>query len=138
MTADAQKPKVLFIDDEEDLCEVIKDGLEKQGFSVQVASSARQGRELMATIDAVDAIDIVVSDIRMPEESGLDFLKSVRLARNLVPFILVSGHMEIDNQTAQKLGADAAIAKPFKIASLAEKIRSVLKNRELFAAATKT
>jgi len=126
------RPIVLLVDDEIELRDIVKESLSEHGFLVVAADSAAEARYKLhasRTFPSTE-IDIIISDIRMPNETGLDLLHHLREAKDSIPFLLISGHFEIDNQTAQKLGADGVFAKPFKTASIAAKIRSVLADRK--------
>jgi len=66
--------QLLMVDDEPGLREAVKDYLQESGFTVQVASNAREGWELMQQ----NTPDLVISDIMMPQVDGYQFLKQVR------------------------------------------------------------
>jgi DNA-binding NtrC family response regulator len=81
--------QVLHVDDNAAFRELVADSLtlENERISVVTAEGASQGREVLATQD----IDCIVSDYEMPEQNGLEFLKSVREEYDSLPFILFTG-----------------------------------------------
>jgi putative two-component system response regulator len=102
--------RVLVIDDNAVAREVMSDMLESSGYEVVSASSATEALTLF--ID--DRIGLVLTDIVMPDLSGLELLESMRLHRPNLPIVLVTGANTRDNLTeALRRGADGLVAKPF-------------------------
>jgi putative two-component system response regulator len=102
--------RVLVIDDNAVAREVMSDMLESSGYEVVCASSANEALTLF--ID--DRIGLVLTDIVMPDLSGLELLESMRLHRPNLPIVLVTGANTRDNLTeALRRGADGLVAKPF-------------------------
>ena len=114
---------LLIVDDEPDLCDMIKTYMSKQGFNVLSANDAAQAREIMAT----EKIDIMVLDINMPGETGLNLLRTLQPEISL-PVILLTANAEIvDRVVGLELGADDYIGKPFDLRELLARVRSVLR-----------
>jgi putative two-component system response regulator len=102
--------RVLVIDDNAVAREVMSDMLESSGYEVVAASSATEALTLF--ID--ERIGLVLTDIVMPDLSGLELLESMRLHRPNLPIVLVTGANTRDNLTeALRRGADGLVAKPF-------------------------
>jgi putative two-component system response regulator len=102
--------RILVIDDNAVAREVMSDMLESSGYEVVCASSANEALTLF--ID--DRIGLVLTDIVMPDLSGLELLESMRLHRPNLPIVLVTGANTRDNLTeALRRGADGLVAKPF-------------------------
>jgi two-component system NtrC family response regulator len=100
----------LLIDDDSNLCKVLAYQLEKNGFSV---STARNGRDGL-TLFSKKAFDIVITDIQMPDISGIDVLRSIRNDNEKVIIIIITAHGSVDNAIeACKLGANDYLTKPF-------------------------
>jgi CheY-like chemotaxis protein len=119
----ATKYRLLLVDDEADLREILKDEFESEGFHVVEASS---GREALQKI-LQEPIDIVVSDIRMPELTGIDLLDALREKDpKIPPVILITGFADITNDEAYAKGAHAIFAKPFDIVKITECVKLAL------------
>ena len=114
---------LLIIDDEPDIREGLSFAFKRKGFQVLLAENGRQGLELVNS----NRVDIVISDVRMPEGDGVEFLCEVRKINPTVPcVILVSGFSDLTEAQAIKLGAKAMFSKPFDLRQLvAEVIKTV-------------
>jgi DNA-binding response OmpR family regulator len=118
--------RILIVDDEPDIAEVLGDRLTAYGFDVQIAHSAR------SCYLAVDEClpDLILLDIQMPEISGLDALVKLKEAHPQLPVLMVSastakGVME----EPEKLGAEGYILKPFEPRDLMDKVHAILGTR---------
>src|ERR1019366_3146004 len=101
--------RVLIIDDEPSVLRVIGLLLERHGFAVASASNAREGLSLLAE----SGFDVVLSDIIMPELSGLDFLRELRQHDLDVPVILMTAGAPLDSALdAIEYGAQQSLLKP--------------------------
>lgn len=123
---DGQKPKavkgnrVLVVDDEEGMRQMLAVMLGKHGFDVR---EAKQGVEALQRLKEGD-IDIVLSDVRMPELDGLGLLKKIAQAKFPVTVIMMSAFAELEAAIeALKLGAADYVSKPFKGDEILLKIR---------------
>ncbi len=119
----AQSETLLIVDDEPDVCDMLAIYLRKQGFTVLCANSATQAREQLNT----ENINLMVLDINMPGETGLDFLRSLQL-QNRLPVVLLTANTDVvDRVVGLELGADDYLGKPFDPRELLARIRSVLR-----------
>lgn len=117
--------KILVIDDEESLCEILKFNLEKAGYEVDTAYSAEEALTLDLT-----QYNLMIVDIMMENISGFDFAKQVRQNPETqdIPFIFCSALSDEDNiVTGLENGADDYVTKPFIISLVLAKVRSVLR-----------
>ena len=115
--------KILVIDDDAVVREVIGGMLLAAGYEVVDAATAAEALELFMD----DEIRLVVSDIVMPEQSGLELLDAMRLHRPSLPIVLVTGENTRDNLSeALTRGADGLVAKPFSSAELQEAVEKAL------------
>ncbi len=119
-----KKFHILVVDDETDICELVKDILEDEGFEVSVAGSGTVARERASKTDP----DLVLLDIWMPDEDGISLLRHWRRGGELpFPVIVMSGHGTIDSAVeATRLGASIFIEKPLTTAKLLQAINHTL------------
>lgn len=107
--------KVLIVDDEPDLREILAYSFTEWGWKVSEASSGNEATERLSA----EGFDLIVSDIRMPGGSGVDLTIAVRTKLLLTtPIILVSGFSDIDIVKAKALGAQHLMSKPFDLDEL--------------------
>jgi two-component system, NtrC family, response regulator AtoC len=103
--------RVLVVDDEENILLVLKTLLRRQGYEVQCANNATQALELAASF----APDMVISDVKMPEMSGLELLAALKERRNPATVIMMSAFGNVDLALEViKAGAYDYVPKPFK------------------------
>lgn len=117
--------KILVIDDEESLCEILKFNLEKAGYDVTTAYSAEEALTLDLT-----SFTLMIVDIMMEKISGYEFVERLRSnpETEIIPVIFCSALSEEDNTvTGLELGADDYITKPFVITEVLARIRAVLR-----------
>ena len=111
--------KILVVDDEKDLCEILEFNLTSQGFDVQIAHSAEE-----ALKKNLEDFDLLLLDVMMGEMSGFKMASKMRKDLHLkVPIIfLTAKSAENDVLTGFNLGADDYISKPIEIDKLFQKI----------------
>ncbi|MDD5388317.1 MAG: response regulator [Gallionellaceae bacterium] len=127
--------RVLVVDDDAGLRDLLSEYLVKQGFLVETARDGREMDERMAAA----APDLVVMDLMLPGEDGLSLTRRVKALRN-IPVIMLSARGEdIDRIVGLEVGADDYLAKPFNPRELLARIRAVLRrgNGEVAAAREK-
>ncbi len=121
-TQDAQHT-ILIVDDEPQVRELLRTGLEGEGFSVLEASDGRQAMEL---IDR-NPVSLVTLDLKLGGEDGLKVARELRAARN-TPIIMITGKGDaIDRIVGLELGADDYIPKPFLMREVVARVRAVLR-----------
>ena len=118
--------KVLVIDDEHSIRHTLRRLLEAHGCEVVTANDGRHGMALFRE----EHPDLVITDIIMPEREGLETITAIRREDSSVKILAISGGGRVVNQdflaVARKLGADAALAKPFDCAELIASLHSLL------------
>lgn len=117
--------RILVVDDEQDLCEILKFNLETEGYTVDTANSAEEALTLDLT-----RFDLLLLDVMMGEMSGFALarkLKSQDDTSHLPVIFLTARDTENDTVTGFNLGADDYIAKPFSIREVTARIRAVLR-----------
>jgi len=105
-----EKKTLLIVDDDNDILEVLSEYFLKQGYDVILAHTGDEAVQLLK----YKAIDLVITDIRMPKMNGLSLLKHIRTKSNSLPVILMTGY-ELSRTELSCLSyqADAYISKPF-------------------------
>jgi len=117
--------RILVVDDEEDLCEILKFNFETEGYVVETANSAEEA----LTLD-LPAFDLLLLDVMMGEMSGFALarkLKSDDATKEIPIIFLTARDTENDTVTGFNLGADDYISKPFSIREVLVRIRAVLR-----------
>ncbi len=105
------KPRVLVIDDDPGLSEVIELLLSEEGYKPAHAGTVRDGVERALS----DAPDVVVTDLKLPDGTGLDVVERVRAARPELPLILITSYSSLDSAIgALRAGAVDYLIKPFE------------------------
>lgn len=120
--------QLLLVDDEPGLREAVKDYLQESGFTVQVASNAHEGWELLQQ----NTPDLVISDIMMPQIDGYQFLKQMRddpRFQSLPVVFLTAKGMTTDRIQGYQAGVDAYLPKPFDPDELVAIIENLLARR---------
>lgn len=120
--------RILVVDDEESLCEILKFNLEKEGYEVTTALSAEEALAL----DIKD-MDLVILDIMMGELSGFGLARILkrRSETSDIPIIFCSALDTADDKVkGLDIGADDYITKPYSIAEVMARVRSVLRRSE--------
>ena len=114
---------ILVIDDDQRLRLLLKQFLEKNGFRVSDAEDTDQAKKIMKSL----IFDLLVIDIMMPGQNGLEFLKEVRLKNN-VPALMLSAMSAIEDRLdGLEFGADDYMTKPFEPRELLLRIQNILK-----------
>jgi len=121
--------RVLIVDDEEVLRDVLDAVLRREGFEVAMAAS---GEEALAVLDEDDNIDLVILDIMLPGISGIDTLRALRISNPSLPVIIITAFSSIDGAIeAMKHGAFHYIPKPFKNEEVILTVNKALEQRRL-------
>lgn len=117
------KPKILVVDDERDICEVIGSFLKKRHYEVVTASSGQEALEKLI----VEKPDLVLLDIRMPHMDGIECLRQIKKLNNEALVIMVTCITDEDiAKSALKLGAVDYITKPLGFDALENAIATYL------------
>jgi DNA-binding response OmpR family regulator len=116
-------PRVLVIDDDPNLADVVRRYLEREGFAVEVAADGRVGLDR-----AVASLpDLIVLDLMLPGMHGIEVLRSLRRVAPIPVVMLTARGSEEDRVTGLELGADDYLSKPFSPRELVARVRSVLR-----------
>jgi DNA-binding response OmpR family regulator len=116
--------RLLAIEDEPRLGELIQSTLTREGFAVDLAATIADARLLFAT----NAYDLILLDLRLPDGNGLDLLRAVRRRGSAVPIIILSAADTVDDRVrGLNEGADDYLVKPFALPELVARIRVALR-----------
>jgi two-component system, OmpR family, phosphate regulon response regulator PhoB len=121
--------KVLVIEDEKDLAELLAFNLEKEGYAAQCVHDGKQGLEIAAT----ELPDLILLDLMLPGLLGTEVCKALRKDKRttLIPVIMITAKGdEIDRVVGFEVGADDYIVKPFSMREVMLRIKSVLRRFE--------
>jgi signal transduction histidine kinase len=120
--------RVLVVEDDEDTRELVRATLERAGASVEVVASAKEARrEMMA-----DTPDVLISDIRMPEEDGYSLIRSLRGAGIVTPAIALTAYARReDADDARAAGFQVHVSKPVDAGRLIDAVATVLRNHTI-------
>ncbi len=117
--------RILVVDDEQDLCEILKFNLETEGYEVDTANSAEEALKL-----DLPSYDLLLLDVMMGEMSGFALarkLKAEPLTKDIPIMFLTARDTENDTVTGFNLGADDYISKPFSLREVMVRVRAVLR-----------
>jgi DNA-binding NtrC family response regulator len=118
-----QKTKVLVVDDDPNLTDLLVDTLEAIGYEAFAAESAKTALEVLGK----EQIDLVVSDINMPDMSGIELLEEIKKTNRHLPVMLITGiGSDSIKGRAYSSGADGFLAKPFRIGTIESEISRML------------
>lgn len=119
-----EQNRILVVDDEKKIAQMIEDYLSAVGFIVE---TAEDGRSALSFLEASPPPDLMVLDVMMPGLDGFDVVRRVRDISDLPIILLTARAAESDKLIGLELGADDYITKPFSMKELAARIRAVLR-----------
>ena len=120
---------IAIVDDDRAIRELLTEQLERQGFRVSAAASARELRALLAEMP----VDLIVLDVMMPGEDGLSLLKFLRAGVHAATPVLMLTALgdDVDRIIGLEMGADDYMPKPFTPRELVARIRAVLRRTRM-------
>lgn len=117
--------RILVVDDEEDLCEILKFNLEMEGYTVDTANSAEEALKL-----DIKQYNLLLLDVMMGEISGFKMARMLKADKDTaeIPIIFITAKdTENDTITGFNLGADDYISKPFSLREVIMRVKAVLR-----------
>lgn len=119
--------KILVVDDEEAIADIIEFNLSKEGFDV---TTAQNGQECL-DICSSKKFDLIILDVMMPKMDGFSVLRELRKTSKVPVIMLTAKEEEVDKILGLELGADDYVVKPFSMRELIARIKSILRRNGL-------
>ena len=120
--------QILIVDDEKITCNVIAQRLTREGYLCVTAQNGKEGFEYFCKGN----FSLVISDIRMPEKDGLEFLRLVKAVRPNMKFIIMTAYAEIEVAVeAMHLGANDLLLKPFELEFVVFSVKKALEQKKM-------
>ena len=124
--AKPSKALILLVDDDIDLRGILHRFLERSGFSVATAGNGREALERLE----IQRVDLLLTDLMMPEISGIELIQTVRLRNLSIPIIAMSADADLRNDGSLELaalaGAQVVLEKPFAMNRLIREVQRLL------------
>lgn len=124
-----QKSKILIVDDEVHILELLKYNLESNGFDVIQAETGEEALKQLSQFE----VDAVILDLMLPGIDGIEVLRQIRQSdnRHLPVMMLTAKNEEIDAVIGLEMGADDYVGKPFRTRELISRIKSVIRRSKM-------
>ncbi len=121
--------RILTVEDEPSISNFIRDGLEEEGFAVDVTDNGKKGLQL--ALDNLDEYDVILLDWMLPGMSGIEICRNIRLENKVVPIIFLTAKDTVDDVVfGLETGANDYIRKPFSFEELLARIRVLMRKNE--------
>jgi len=119
-----EQPKILLLEDDLQLSDTVKQFLEYSGYIVYPAYDASEAKDLLYE----KSIDLLLLDVKVPHQSGFDFLQEVRDSGDFTPAIFITSLNAVDDVTRGfDIGCDDYIRKPFALKELLARVEAIIK-----------
>ena len=115
--------KILVVDDERPIAEILKYNLEKEGFQVALAFDGEEALQLVEQ----DQPDLVILDIMLPQKDGYAVCRQIRAKRDIPIIMLTAKETELDKVLGLELGADDYVTKPFSAREVMARVKAILR-----------
>ena len=117
--------KILIVEDEESVLDPLELLLTKEGFSIETARDGREALEKFAKTNP----DLILLDLMLPEISGTEVCRQIRVKSQVPIIMLTAKDTEVDKVVGLELGADDYVVKPYSKAELVARIKAVLRRQ---------
>jgi two-component system response regulator VicR len=118
--------KILIVDDEKPIVEILQYNLEKEGYLVH---TAYDGEEALRMVEENNP-DLIVLDIMLPKKDGFTVCREIRATRDIPIIMLTAKELETDKVLGLELGADDYVTKPFSAREITARIRAILRRSD--------
>jgi DNA-binding response OmpR family regulator len=120
-------PKVLLVDDDENLAAMVEQSLKFDHYQVEVANDGEEALHLLRT----NSFDLAVVDLNLPSMSGIEICSQYRAAGGTIPILMLTGQTAVNQRvTGLESGADDYLTKPFAMPELHARIRALLRRAD--------
>ncbi|MCL4128049.1 UNVERIFIED_CONTAM: hypothetical protein GTU68_029914 [Idotea baltica] len=120
---------ILLVDDDNDLCELLTEWLEQEGFTINRYADCSSALSYLKNTQKIE--EIVILDVMLPDGNGLELLKKLRTLHAQVPVLMLSARGEpFDKIIGLELGADDYLAKPCDPRELTARLRALLRRKQ--------
>ena len=120
----ARDVRILVVEDDRKLVDVLRQGLKENGFAVDTAGDGNRGLELALETD----YDAILLDLMLPGLDGLDLLKKLRSSHRVAPVLILSARSTVEDRIrGLDVGADDYLAKPFSFQELLARLRAIMR-----------
>jgi two-component system copper resistance phosphate regulon response regulator CusR len=121
--------RLLIVEDEASIANFIREGMEEEGFAVDVADNGKKGQQL--ALDFINEYDVILLDWMLPGISGVEICRSIRQENKTVPIIFLTAKDSVDDAVfGLETGANDYIRKPFSFEELLARIRVLMRSKE--------
>ncbi len=118
--------RILIIDDDEELCELVSEYLDVEGFEVACVNDGEAGLDAALAGD----FDMAILDVMLPKMNGFDVLRKLRESSNLPVLMLTARGDDMERIVGLEIGADDYLPKPFNPRELTARLRAILRRTE--------
>ncbi|MCT1901414.1 response regulator transcription factor [Oceanobacillus sojae] len=124
-----EKPKILIVDDEQDLCQLMKTALQKEGLTeIATAGSIKEGWQQFTKFEP----DLAILDVMLPDGEGYDLCRKIRETSRIPILFLSAKSDEIDKILGLAIGGDDYITKPFSPKEMAYRVKAQLRRAGIY------
>ncbi|WWL93910.1 response regulator YycF [Pediococcus acidilactici] len=121
-------PKILVVDDEKPISDIVKFNLDKEGYDVV---TAYDGEEALEKVES-EKPDLILLDLMLPKIDGLEVARQVRAKHNIPIIMVTAKDSELDKVVGLELGADDYVTKPFSNRELVARVKANLRRQDQF------
>lgn len=127
--------KILVVDDEKSIVDILKLNFQKEGYSVIEAYDGIEAIEKALPANPDDRPDIILLDVMLPEMNGFDVCKRIREASSVPILMITAREEEVDKVLGLEIGADDYVTKPFSMRELLARVKANMRRTEAIEAA---
>ncbi len=121
--------RILIVEDESSIANFVRDGLEEEGFAVDVVDNGKKGLEM--ALDNHDQYDVILLDWMLPGLNGIEICRAIRIENKEVPIVFLTAKDTVDDVVfGLGAGANDYIRKPFSFEELLARIRVLMRKNE--------
>lgn len=123
--------KILIVDDEKSIVDILKLNLQKEGYAVTEAYDGLEAVKKALPKDPSDKPDLVLLDVMLPEMGGFDVCKKIRESSTVPIVMLTAREDEVDKVLGLEIGADDYVTKPFSMRELLARVKANMRRMEV-------